>query len=195
MALQTVLDDIRKRPGSGDVITVIDPATEETITEFTDCGADAVDEALCRPRGPSSPAFGQLPGRERAKVMWHIADLIDEHAQEFAELDSPTPACHCYRQRCRCRRVRSFSAITPARVRRSTASPTTSRPRASRSDAYVNMHAYTLKEPYGVVGLIFPWNGPIFNASAKLAPALAAGGSLLVNALRKPHFRPCCSTS
>ena len=42
------------------------------------------------------------------------------------------------------------------------------------------MHAYTLKEPYGVVGLIFPWNGPIFNASAKLAPALAAGGSLLV---------------
>ena len=37
------------------------------------------------------------------------------------------------------------------------------------------MHAYTLKEPYGVVGLIFPWNGPIFNASAKLAPALAAG--------------------
>ena len=42
------------------------------------------------------------------------------------------------------------------------------------------MHAYTLKEPYGVVGLIFPWNGPIFNASAKLAPALAAGCSMLV---------------
>ena len=42
------------------------------------------------------------------------------------------------------------------------------------------MHAYTLKEPYGVVGLIFPWNGPIFNASAKLAPALAAGCSMVV---------------
>jgi aldehyde dehydrogenase (NAD+) len=42
------------------------------------------------------------------------------------------------------------------------------------------MHAYTLKEPYGVVGLIFPWNGPIFNASAKLAPALAAGCSSVV---------------
>ncbi|HXO12491.1 MAG TPA: aldehyde dehydrogenase family protein, partial [Mycobacterium sp.] len=46
MALQEILDDIRKRPGSGDVISVIDPATEETITEFTDCGADAVDEAV-----------------------------------------------------------------------------------------------------------------------------------------------------
>jgi phenylacetaldehyde dehydrogenase len=39
MALQEILDDIRKRPGSGDVISVIDPATEETITEFTDCGS------------------------------------------------------------------------------------------------------------------------------------------------------------
>lgn len=34
------------------------------------------------------------------------------------------------------------------------------------SDTYIDMHACTLKEPYGVVGLIFPWNGPIFNASA-----------------------------
>ncbi|HEX9832450.1 MAG TPA: aldehyde dehydrogenase family protein, partial [Mycobacterium sp.] len=48
------------------------------------------------------------------------------------------------------------------------------------SDTYVDMHAYTLKEPYGIVGLIFPWNGPVFNASAKLAPALAAGCSSVV---------------
>ena len=43
MTLQAVLDDIRKRPGSGEVIAVIDPATEEQITEFTDCGEEAVD--------------------------------------------------------------------------------------------------------------------------------------------------------
>ena len=48
------------------------------------------------------------------------------------------------------------------------------------SDSWVDMHAYTLKEPYAVVGLIFPWNGPIFNACAKLAPALAAGCSMIV---------------
>ena len=48
------------------------------------------------------------------------------------------------------------------------------------SDKYVDMHAYTLKEPYAVVGLIFPWNGPIFNFCAKLAPALAAGCSMVV---------------
>ena len=42
------------------------------------------------------------------------------------------------------------------------------------------MHAYTLREPYGVVGLIFPWNGPVFNFCAKLAPSLAAGCSSVV---------------
>ncbi len=46
--------------------------------------------------------------------------------------------------------------------------------------AFSNMHAYTLKEPYGVVGLIFPWSGPIFNFCAKLAPSLAAGCSSVV---------------
>ena len=54
----------------------------------------------------------------------------------------------------------------------------TSRPRGIATDSLVDMHAYTLKEPYGVVGLIFPWNGPIFNACAKIAPALAAGCSM-----------------
>src|SRR5262249_29461350 len=49
------------------------------------------------------------------------------------------------------------------------------------SDRYVDMHTYTLKEPYGVAGLIFPWNGPIFNASGTLAPALPPRDRMLVN--------------
>jgi phenylacetaldehyde dehydrogenase len=43
-----------------------------------------------------------------------------------------------------------------------------------------DLHGYTLQEPVGVVGLIFPWNGPFFNACIKLAPALAAGNSCVV---------------
>ena len=55
------------------------------------------------------------------------------------------------------------------------------------SGVYADMHTYTLKEPYGVVGLIFPWNGPVFNACAKLAPALAAGcGSVVKPAEETP---------
>src|ERR1700733_15291221 len=89
MALQELLDDLRKRPGSGDVISVIDPATEETITEFADFGADAVDEAVAAAKSSfEAGVWSQLPGRERAKVIWRIADLIDEHADEFARLHS-----------------------------------------------------------------------------------------------------------
>lgn len=89
MTVQAVLDDLRKRPGTGDVITVIDPATEETITEFTDCGQEAVNEAAARAKASfESGVWSDLPGRERAKILWRIGDLIDEHAEEFAQLDS-----------------------------------------------------------------------------------------------------------
>jgi acyl-CoA reductase-like NAD-dependent aldehyde dehydrogenase len=181
MALQTVLDDIRKRPGSGDVITVINPATEETITEFTDCGEAAVNEAVATAKASfESGVWSELPGRERAKVLWRIADLIDEHAQEFAELDSLNtgmPLLQATLQMSTCSEFFRYYAGWCSKVNGVAYDVKTD---GIASDAYVNMHAYTLKEPYGVVGLIFPWNGPIFNASAKLAPALAAGGSLLV---------------
>ena len=44
--VQAVLDEIRDRPGTGDVIPVFDPSTEEQIAEFTDCGPDAVNAAV-----------------------------------------------------------------------------------------------------------------------------------------------------
>jgi acyl-CoA reductase-like NAD-dependent aldehyde dehydrogenase len=181
MALQSLLNDIRKRPGSGDVISVIDPATEETITEFTDCGTEAVDEAVARAKASfESGVWSQLPGRERAKIMWRIGDLIDEHAQEFAELDSLNtgmPLMQAQLQIPTCAEFFRYYAGWCSKINGTAYDVKTS---GIASDTYVSMHAYTLKEPYGVVGLIFPWNGPIFNASAKLAPALAAGCSMLV---------------
>ncbi len=111
--------------------------------------------------------------------MWRIADLIDEHAQEFAELDSLNtgmPLLQATLQMSTCSEFFRYYAGWCSKINGVAYDVKTD---GIASDAYVNMHAYTLKEPYGVVGLIFPWNGPIFNASAKLAPALAAGGSLL----------------
>ena len=181
MALQELLDDLRKRPGSGDVISVIDPATEETITEFTDCGADAVDEAVAASKASfEAGVWSQLPGRERAKIMWRIADLIDEHADEFARLDSLNtgmPLMQATLQMSTCSEFFRYYAGWCSKLNGVAYDVRTD---GIASDAYVNMHAYTLKEPYGVVGLIFPWNGPIFNATAKLAPALAAGCSMVV---------------
>ena len=181
MTLQTVLDDIRKRPGSGDVIPIINPATEETITEFSDCGEEAVNEAVARAKASfESGVWSQQPGRERAKILWRIGELIDEHAQEFAELDSLNTGMPLMQAQLQMSTVSEFFRYYAGWCSKINGTAYDVKTDGIATDAYVDMHAYTLKEPYGVVGLIFPWNGPIFNASAKLAPALAAGGSLLV---------------
>ncbi|SPM42483.1 Mycobacterium numidiamassiliense ORFan [Mycobacterium numidiamassiliense] len=48
MTVQAVLDEVRERPGTGDVIPIFDPSTEEQITEFTDGGVQAVNDAVAR---------------------------------------------------------------------------------------------------------------------------------------------------
>jgi acyl-CoA reductase-like NAD-dependent aldehyde dehydrogenase len=181
MTLQAVLDEIQKRPGTGDVIPIINPATEEQITEFTDCGEEAVNEAVARAKAAfESGVWSELPGRERAKIMWRIADLMDEHADEFARLDSLNtgmPLMQATLQMSTCSEFFRYYAGWCSKINGVAYDVKTD---GIATDAFVNMHAYTLKEPYSVVGLIFPWNGPIFNACAKLAPALAAGCSMLV---------------
>jgi aldehyde dehydrogenase (NAD+) len=181
MTLQSVLDEIRKRPGTGEVIPVVDPVTEETITEFTDCGAEAVDDAVVRARTSfESGVWYGLPARERAKIMWRIADLIDERADEFAELDSLNTGMPLAQARMIVPTSAEFFRYYAGWCTKLNGTAHEVQMTGGVSGAYANMHAYTLKEPYGVVGLIFPWNGPIFNACAKIAPALAAGCSSLV---------------
>jgi len=181
VTLQTVLDGIRERPGTGEVIQIIDPVTEDPITEFTDCGTEAVDDAVGRAKASfDAGVWSGLPGRERAKIMWRIADLIEENAEELAQLDSLNTGMPLMQAQLvvpTCAEFFRYYAGWCTKLNGNSYDVKTS---GIASDTYVDMHAYTLKEPYGVVGLIFPWNGPIFNASAKLAPALAAGCSMLV---------------
>ncbi|MFN8229027.1 MAG: aldehyde dehydrogenase family protein [Mycobacterium sp.] len=181
MAFQAVLDELRQRPGTGEMIPIIDPATEEQVGEFTDGGAAAVDDAVARARASfDSGVWHQKPGSERAKVLGRVADLIDEHADELADIDSRNTGMPLMQAR----------AImgTSAEIFRYYAGWCTKlngiahdvQQTGGITGVDSNMHGYTLKQPYGVVGLIFPWNGPVFNACTKLAPALAAGCSSVV---------------
>ena len=181
MTLQSVLDEVSEVPGKGDVIPVINPATEEQITQFRDGGAAAVDEAVARARATfESGVWRNLPGRERAKILWKVADLIEERGPELVELDSLNNGMP----------LRSGEGILPscAELFRYYAGWCTKIEGASFdvqmtagiTGRQADLHGYTLKEPLGVVGLIFPWNGPLFNACIKIAPALAAGCSCVV---------------
>jgi phenylacetaldehyde dehydrogenase len=180
MTVQDVLDEIRKRPGTGEVIPIIDPATEEQLTEFTDCGIDAVNDAVARAKASSeSGVWTKIPPSERAKVLWRVADLIDENKEILAELEAlnagmpPGQAemivnvgSEWFRYYAGwCTKIEGIATDVNA---------------SGLTGIDTHQHAYTLREPYDVVGLIFPWNGPVFNFCAKLAPSLAAGCSSVV---------------
>lgn len=179
--LNTIVDEIARRPGTGESIAVINPATEEQIAEFTDGGAEAIDAAVALARRAfESGVWSAMPGSERAKVLWRIAELIEQHTEALAEIDAVNTGMPMMQAR--------MIVGTSAEIFRYYAGWCTKvngiahdvRMTGGITGAYSNMHGYTLKEPYGVVGLIFPWNGPVFNACTKLAPALAAGCSSVV---------------
>lgn len=181
MVIQATVEDLGRLPGYGELIPVIDPVTEEQIAEFTDGGAKAVDEAVARAREAfESGVWAGKPGSERAKTLWRVADLIDDRAADLAELDSFNTGMP----------VDQAQAImgTAAEMFRYYAGWCTKisgiahdiQMTGGVAQLFSNAHGYTLREPYGVVGLIFPWNGPVFNWATKLAPALAAGCSCVV---------------
>jgi len=178
MSLNSVVEELRRRPGSGEVIPIIDPATEEQIGEFNDGGATAIDDAVGRARASfDAGVWSAMPARERAKILWRVADLIDEHAEELAQIDSLNtgmPLAQAQMIVPTCAEIFRYYAGWCTKLNGDAYQVQMT---GGISGAYADMHAYTLKEPYGVVGLIFPWNGPLFNACTKLAPALAAGCS------------------
>ncbi|CAJ1510707.1 aldehyde dehydrogenase family protein [[Mycobacterium] holstebronense] len=181
MTVQSVIDDLAKRPGSGEVIRVIDPATEEQITEFRDAGPEAVNEAVAAAKAAyQSGVWTDIPGRQRAKALWRLGDLIDEHAKEFAELeslDAGMPPAQAEMIVSTCAEFFRYYAGWCTKI---SGNSYQVQMEGGVNSTHANFHAYTQKEPYGVVGLIYPWNGPLFNACAKVAPALAAGCSSVV---------------
>ena len=180
MSVQTVLDDIRKVPGTGDVIPIIDPATEEQLTEFTDCGPEAVNDAVARAKATAeSGVWSQMADYDRAKVLWKVADLIDENAEILADLESVNAGIPAS-QAAIITKVGSewfrYYAGWCTKIDGIARDVNT----GGLTGIESHQHVYTLREPYDVVGLIFPWNGPVFNFCAKLAPSLAAGCSSVV---------------
>lgn len=180
MTVQSVLDEVRERPGTGDVIPIFDPSTEEQIGSFTDCGTEAVHEAVARAKASAeSGIWSGKPDYERAKILWRVADLIDENAELLAELEMLNAGMYPAQA--------EMQVKIGAEWFRYYAGWCTKIDGIARdvntgglTGVDSHMHTYTVREPYGVVGLIFPWNGPVFNFCAKLAPALAAGCNSVV---------------
>ena len=151
-------------PATGDVLTHVPEAEEEDVNRAVLAARRAFDDGLWVRMAPSA----------RGRLLWKLADLLEQHNDEFAELESLDNG-------------KPFSVARVADVPLAvdmfrymggwaTKISGTTLPLSAGYD----FHSYTLREPVGVVAQIIPWNFPLLMAAWKLAPALACGCTVIL---------------
>jgi len=151
------------------VLKVIEPATEEVLAELPHAGVEDADAAVARAK-QAFPAWRALAPADRAAVLRRVAEAIEAHAEELATLEARNvgkPIGDARGEVGLVAHVFHYYAGAPERLLGDTIPVT----------GGVNM---TFREPLGVVGLIVPWNFPLPIASWKVAPALAAGNTIVL---------------
>lgn len=151
----------------------INPATEEPLAEVAEGGQEDVDRAVqsARHAFDESP-WTRMPPWERGRLLGRVGEIIRQKNDELALLD----ALDCgkplkdnkYGDLPLCARIFEYYAGVPDKYSG----------KVLPSEAW--LHNYTIREPYGVVAGIVPWNYPFLNACIKLAPALAAGNTVVL---------------
>jgi acyl-CoA reductase-like NAD-dependent aldehyde dehydrogenase len=151
------------------LVKVVEPATEEVMAELPQAGVEEADEAVARARD-AFPGWKRVDPGERAELMRSVAAKIRERADELARLEARNvgkPISDARGEVDMVADVFNYYAGAPERLLGDTI------PVAGGVD-------FTFREPLGVVGLITPWNFPLPIASWKVAPALAAGNSIVL---------------
>lgn len=165
---------------SGEKIASLDPANGAELATVPAGAAEDVDAAVQAARGAlRDPRWCALTPSERAKILWRIADLIEEHIDELAELETLDQGKPLYVGRWAeipgaVEQFRYFAAQTTKIEGSTIPSSINYQPEGKR------VFAYTQKHPVGVVGAIVPWNSPLVLTAMNLAPALAAGCTVVL---------------
>src|SRR5579863_7947717 len=155
-------------PATGDVLSLIAEGDKEDINRAVKAARAAFDS------GP----WSKITPSERGRLIWKIADQIDKHLEEFAQLES----------------LDNGKPLTIARVADVPLAADLFRYMAGWATKIegntipisvpytpgAKYLAYTLREPVGVVGQIIPWNFPLLMAAWKLGPALATGNTVVL---------------
>jgi phenylacetaldehyde dehydrogenase len=155
---------------SGKNFETRNPATGEVLAQVAEGGKVEIDQAVAAARKAfETGPWPDVSPAERGRLLWKIADLIEQNLEELAELetlDNGKPLLFS-------RIVDVPSAVGFFRYMAGWATKVegTTIPISARGKYF----AYTVREPIGVVGQIIPWNYPLVMAAWKLAPALAVG--------------------
>src|ERR1700730_2207184 len=164
---------------SGKTFTTVNPATGKSLASVAEADAVDIDLAVrAARRAFEDGPWSRMTPSERGRIMWRIGDLISEHLEEFAELETldngkPLAVARAADVPLAAELFR-YMAGWATKIEGNTI--TLSVPYAPGAQ----FHAYTLREPVGVVGQIIPWNFPLLMAAWKIGPALATGNTVVL---------------
>ncbi len=158
---------------SGKTFAVINPSTGEEICRVAEADAADVDKAVEAARAAfEGGPWRSMPASARGRLLYHLADLIEQHADELARLealDNGKPF----------RIAKAVDVVkTVACYRYFAGWADKNHGKTIPIDG--EFLCYTRHEPIGVVGQIIPWNFPMLMQAWKLAPALAAGNTVVM---------------
>jgi phenylacetaldehyde dehydrogenase len=163
---------------SGRTFTTPNPATGEILATVAEGDAEDINRAVEAARRAFEGPWSRLTTSERSRIIWRIGDLILDHADELAQLDSLDNGKPFAVARAAdvplAADMFHYMAGWATKIEGSTIDLSVPYTPGAR------YHAYTRREPIGVVGQIIPWNFPLLMAAWKLAPALAAGCTVIL---------------
>ncbi|WP_405427374.1 aldehyde dehydrogenase family protein [Micromonospora sp. NBC_00617] len=160
-------------PTDGGSFKSINPASEEVLAEIAEAGAQDVERAIRAARTAYDKVWGPMPGRDRAKYLYRIARLIQERSRELAVLESldngkpiresrdvdlPLVAAHFF-----------YYAGWADKLEY-----------AGFGRRPTSQHGGANPQPLGVAAQVIPWNFPLLMLAWKIAPALAAGNTVVL---------------
>src|SRR5713101_6184402 len=152
----------------------INPATGEVLTQVVEASPEAIDRAVLAARRAfedRSGAWRKMSASERGRLIWRLADLVEKHIDELAELETIDNGKPIFESRY----VDMPMVIDVLRYYAGWATKIHGETINTTETAFT----YTLREPVGVVGMIVPWNFPLLLASWKVGPALARGNTIV----------------
>ncbi|MEP3435766.1 MAG: aldehyde dehydrogenase family protein [Hoeflea sp.] len=154
-------------------LDVVDPSSGSVISRVAGAGAAQVDMAVAAARAALSGPWGRLSPHDRGRLIWNLAELIEARKAIFGQLDAldngkPFAV------------ARDVDAVWSARHFRYFAGWPDKIEGATIPVSTPNRLNHTRIEPMGVCGLITPWNYPTLMVAWKLAPALAAGNTIVL---------------
>jgi phenylacetaldehyde dehydrogenase len=163
---------------SGKTFPTYNPATGEVLANVAEGDREDIDRAVKAARAAFEigPWGKKMSPAQRGKLIWKLADLIEKHQEEFAQLESldngkPLKISRIADVPLTFEHMRYYAGWA-TKIEGNTIPLTLAGP--------TKYLAYTLREPVGVVGQIIPWNFPLLMAAWKLGPALAAGCTIVL---------------